>query len=203
MRLSRAVASLSLIALALLAGCQTQRRGAAVQPTLISVNGFYKHPASGMAFPVKVGEFDRDQLLQYSRDGRSIAGRFSIKGATSAITAMVYIFPASGGASGERCNAQLQDATANFAQSLPRMSRLAVEPFGFTENGRAHRGTRALFGYEEGLGSGDVRPGSAEIVMFCDAAGPWQLEYRFTYPRDMNAKPLIDDFMQNLPWTFG
>src|SRR5258708_9534920 len=86
----------SIPTLVVLAGCQNQRsatfstRGPA---TAIAVTGDYRHELSGMAFPTQVAEFERKRLLQYDPAGRSVSAVYAIDGATTHITAPVFVFP--------------------------------------------------------------------------------------------------------------
>src|SRR5260221_14529153 len=111
--------------LVVLVGCQNQRsatfstRGPA---TVITVTGDYRHELSGMEFPTKVAEFERRRMLQYDRAGRSVSAVYAIDGATTNITATVFVFPARAGR-GDRCRGQLESASADLVRVHPAARR--------------------------------------------------------------------------------
>ncbi len=204
---SRAItASLVLIALAL-AGCQRAgpRPAASVyaRAQQINITGTYHHPASGMDFPPAVGEFKRTSLVRYEEAGRNVSARYEIDSGVSRIVAVVYVYPAvpvAGSMRDERCASQLDAAGADLGRSHAGLHRVNNGEVTLDQEGGVHRGRRADFEYEEKL-SLDTLPAVAQIYLFCRASDAWQLEYRFTRPRELNAAPIIDDFMHRLPWT--
>jgi hypothetical protein len=198
----------ALAVLALLAGCQPARAPVMLaQPKVIVVNGNgpYRHAASGMEFPPGIGEFNRTLLLQYDTGGRNISARYQIDGATMKIEASVYVYPAppvSGSMRTERCTSQLDAASNDLAKDHPSLRRIGDDTITLDVGGAAHAGQRASFTWEQPLPT-ERLPAAAQIYLFCRAAESWQVEYRFTYPRELGAAPIIDDFMRRLPWTLN
>jgi hypothetical protein len=206
---SRVVVAVALAGLALLAGCQGFRRGSrlppAEPPQVISVSGPYRHPASGMEFPVEVGEFKRAQLLQYDKAGRNISARYDIDGAATKITAQIYVYPAKEGSTSQRaelCRSQLDAAASDFARPHPDARRTALDETATEQGSRRYQGLHARYEYDERLGA-DRMPWATQIYLFCSANDQWQIEYRFAAPRELTIAPIIDDFMHRLPWTLS
>jgi hypothetical protein len=206
---SRVVVAVALAGLALLAGCQNFRRGSRLPPAnppqVINVSGPYRHPASGMAFPVEVGEFKRALLLQYDKAGQNISARYDIDGAATKITAQIYVYPAKAGSAsqrGELCRSQLDAAASDFARPHPDARRTALDDAAIEQGSRTFQGLHARYEYAERLGP-DQMPWAAQIYLFCTASDQWQIEYRFAAPRELVVGPIIDDFMHHLPWTIG
>jgi len=200
MRAGRGVGYIVLASLCLLAGCQHPRSGATpAGPQSFSAVGPYRHPASGMEFPTAIGEFNRVALTQYDTAGRVVSARYDIDGATSKITATVYVYPVYGSSAG-RCQRLLDEAAAAVVAAHPGARPAGVDDMTLDQEGRRHAGRHAVFLYDEPLET-ETRPATAQLYLFCDAAGPWQLEYRFTHPRELTVAPIIDDFLHRLPWT--
>jgi hypothetical protein len=198
------VVALALIALGMLAGCQRPPRATVSiyqqEPRRLNVTGAYRHTASGMEFPPSIGEFNRLLLVQYDRTGRSISARYAIDGATSRIEATIYVYPAQSEGRVERCRTQLEAASTDLVREHPGARRTTVDDVTLEPGGAPHSGRHAAFEYDESLGR-ETRAAAAELYLFCNAADAWQVEYRFTHPRELNAAPIIDDFMRRLPWT--
>jgi hypothetical protein len=203
------IAVACLVVAALIAGCQQRaRQGPSIyqQAQRISAAGPYRHAPSGMEFPTAVGEFKRVLLVQYDRAGRSIGARYEIEGATSKIEATIYIFPtaSTGSTRVDLCGRQLEAASSDVVREHRGASRTGIEEVTFDQDGITHRGQRATFTYDEALAgsaTNETRPSVAFLYLFCRAAESWQVEYRFSHPSELNAAPLIDDFMKHLPWT--
>jgi hypothetical protein len=205
MRAVRVAGYLVVASLCLLAGCQRQRTQATPagpQPLNVSTTALYRHPASGMEFPTKIDEFARVALVRYDKAGQIVSGRYDIDGATSKIIATVFVYPVHGSASAraERCQRLLTEASADLVAGHPGARPTGTDDVTLDQEGRTHAGRHATFFYDEPI-ENDTRPATAQLYLFCDAAGPWQLEYRFTHPRELNVAPIIDDFMRRLTWT--
>jgi hypothetical protein len=205
MRTVRVAAYLVVASLCLLAGCQRPRAPATAagpETLKISATALYRHPASGMEFPTAVDEFARVAVVQYDKAGQIVSARYDIDGATSKIIATVFVYPVHGSASArpERCQRLLNEASADLVAAHPGARPTGTGDMTLDQEGRAHAGRHATFAYDEPI-ENDTRPATAELYLFCDASGPWQLEYRFTHPRELVVAPIIDDFMRRLPWT--
>jgi hypothetical protein len=155
-----------------------------------------------MEFPTSVDEFSRVALMQYDQAGRIISARYDIDGATSKITATVYVYPIYGSAlaRADRCQRLLDQASVALVAAHPGAQPTGTDNAALDQQGRTHAGRHATFFYDERI-ENDTTPATAQLYLFCDAAGPWQMEYRFTHPRELNVTPIIDDFMRRLPWT--
>jgi hypothetical protein len=206
----RRVAAGALAGLVLLTGCQNfgfRRSGRlppANPPQTIAITGNYRHPASGMEFPTEVGEFKRTLLLQYDKAGQSISARYEIDGAATKLAAEVYVYPAKQGSTSQRaelCRSQLDAAASDLARNHHEAYRTTLDDVALEQDGATYHGLHGRYEYNERLGT-DTMPWAAEIELFCTATDQWQIEYRFTHPRELTIAPIADDFMRRLTWTF-
>jgi len=203
MRAVRVAGYLVVASLCLLAGCQRLRTPPApAGPQPLAITGPYRHPGSGMEFPTAVDAFERVALVQYDKAGQIVSARYDIDGATSKIIATVFVYPVHGSAStrAERCQRLLNEASADLVAAHPGARPTGTDDITLDQEGRAHAGRHATFFYDEPI-ENDTRPATAQLYLFCDASGPWQIEYRFTHPRELAVAPIIDDFMHRLAWT--
>jgi len=197
---------LVLLGLGLLAGCQGgffNRPAPEARPEIIQAAGAWTHPQSGMTFPVEVGEFKRTLLLRYDKAGQNVSATYEIDGAVSKLAVSVYVYPAppvTGSMRQERCGSQLDAATFDLAKQHPGLRRTGIDEVAIAQDGAEHRGVRARFIYDQPLVQ-DALPSAAEIDLFCRATDSWQIEYRFTRPRELDADPILADFMRRLTWT--
>jgi hypothetical protein len=201
------IVAVALLAIGVLEGCQAQRPGATffvrTQSKPIAATGSYRHEQSGMEFPTAVGEFTRVRLLQYDSTGRTVSGTYVIDGAASRVTATVYVYPArdvSRQGRGDQCRGQLDSAQADLQKAYPGARFDGGNDASLTQSGKTHTGRRSTFAYEEAIQSGRW-PSTAEIYLFCYVGDQWQIEYRFTHPRELNAAPILEDFMARFIWT--
>jgi hypothetical protein len=204
MRAARVAGYVVLASLCVLAGCQRPRTTATTraEPQPLNETGPYRHPASGMEFPTKIDEFNRVALAQYDAAGHIVSARYEIDGATSKITATVFVYPiyGSAGTRAERCQRLLNEASAAVVAAHPGAQPTATDDMTLDQEGRTHTGRHAVFFFDEPI-ENDTRPATAQLYVFCDASGPWQLEYRFTHPRELTVAPIIADFLNRLTWT--
>jgi len=205
MRSARIAVGLAVASLLLLAGCQRGRAPAApAGPQTLAAVGPFRHAASGMDFPTDVGEFNRAALVQYDKAGRIVSARYEIDGAASKFVATVYVYPVTGSplARAQRCQRLFDEASGELVRADPGAYSTGTDEVSLDQEGSAHAGRHATFLYDE-ITNGDRTPAAAQLYLFCDAAGPWQLEYRFTYPRELTVAPIIADFMRRLTWTLN
>jgi hypothetical protein len=196
-----------LLATGVLGSCQNQRSGATFyvrpQGQALNVNGPYRHELSGMEFPTALGEFTRVRLLQYDRAGRTVSGTYVIDGAASRLTATVFIYPArdvAKQAQGEQCRGQFDSAQADLQKTYPGARFDGGGDATLTQAGQTRTGRKSQFAYDEKIPSGSW-PSTAEVYLFCYIADQWQIEYRFTHPRELDAQGIIDDFMARMIQT--
>ncbi len=198
---------LVLLGLGLLAGCHAGGRTSAPQQgqsQFIKVAGPYRHAPSGMEFPTSVGEFERTAILQHDKAGLSVSARYEIDGATSKIVATVFVYPersarrprAPSCASGSSTARPTMSSASIAAPARPRTD----ETSSLDQGGVGHHGRHMAFLYEEPA-AGEGLPRAAQLYLFCNASDRWQMKYVVTYPRELAAAPIIDDFMRRLSWT--
>ena len=91
-------------------------------------------------------------------------------------------------------------AAGDLGRTHAGLRRIGTDEVTLERDGIVHHARRATFEYEEKVPL-DALPSVAEIYLFCRATDAWQVEYRFTRPRELNAAPIIETFLHELPWT--
>jgi len=200
--------------LVVLAGCESESPPAYFrQPETIAAEGGYVHPASGMTFPVAVGEFRRVNLIRYDAAGSDVIAGYNSVEPTSGVAATVYVYPASSlgridakqdlaPARAALCGNEFQGRKAEIFRYHRGVHVVDEKDVPITFAGTSMTGRMAAFAYEDVFG-GRLQPLQSEIYIFCYVGEAWTLAYRFTAPRDFDASRAIAAFMLNLPWTIS
>jgi hypothetical protein len=190
---------------------------AAAQEQVALPNGPYVQAASGMAFPLQAGPFQRlETATRYSPDGadESVGYRWTRKAGT--VHATVYVYPslslanagvARGGidaARRELCNAQFAGVEHELQTVHPTATVLENGAATITQAGAAYAGRKLVFVVSGPSAFGkDHAPLRSEAYLFCYVGGRWSVKYRFTYPAALDAQHGIEDFMRDLVWTIA
>ena len=176
--------------------------------------GPYTQQPSGMVFPVSVGDFQRVEIIRYSKDGTDESGGYNYVKPMNEIVATVYVFPSlrviSFGspanviaqARDTECRKQFKGVEQEVTTAHPDATLLGDGPVTLVQQGRSYSGYKASYDltHPRAFGRTNVAARS-EAYVFCYAGGKWTVEYRIDYPRQSDAAPLIAGFMRDLTWT--
>jgi hypothetical protein len=155
--------------------------GQASDPRDITPEGEYAHAPSGLRFPLRVGEFQREKVLQYDAVGNDVSVGYNLEIPSSLMAATVYMYPLTARSFDDEL-ASVQRAHASFALTARRELVL--------ERGGEKQGCQlAEFSYEE-VFAHQFGPVSS-CLLVCDR-DPWRIKWRFTY-RSSSEKALTDD----------
>lgn len=201
-RLRMAVAALLLLGLA--------PTGASAQsgPGPIDVKGVYVNPASGMTFPPTVGEFTRSSLDRFDRDERDVGASYNLLSGPSGIVATVYVYPtplpppgaSSAEARAEACRNELERRKQEIYSYRTGAALIAERDTSLPQGDKTYPGKLAIFEFEAAF-RGQSQMLHSELYIFCDVAGSWAFEYRFTAPKTFDYAGPVAAFMRELPWT--
>ncbi|MGD0145032.1 MAG: hypothetical protein ABSC92_17910 [Rhizomicrobium sp.] len=177
-------------------------------------DGPYTQAATGMTYPISVGDFQRLSIIRYKSDGTDESVGYNQSTPGSEIVATVYMFPSPSltsifspqsvvdDARNSLCNSQFhavqQEIVSAHPDSVLKSEGAAILTQGsavYTGHQASYILTHATFlGRMKGLARSDV-------YLFCYAGGKWSVEYRIDYPVDFDASIAIANFMRDLTWT--
>ncbi len=188
------------------------------EPEIIRAQGAYKHPFTALVFPIEAGAFKRTVIVQYDKDGMDMSANYEAETPRGEIVASVYIYPVTSIVPDARpqdledqqlCRV-IYDNTVNEAQSAfvnPRLRDIKDTTVHFT-------GYQAIFDAEAWIPRPDFTSPNgvltSELYINCQqvksrADGSmeidrrWLVKYRITYPHEVDARSLIDEWMAAVP----
>jgi hypothetical protein len=205
-----------LIALALLSlvSCKSPQGTYLAQPEAMQAEGFYLHPASGMAFPLAVGSFQRVNLTRYDAEGLDVSAGYNLLTAGAGIAATVYVYPSPplvsigspndvvASARATLCKNEFEARKREIVVAHPGAKLVRESDAPLPQGGPPNPGKMAAFDYEE-VFAGQQQPLHSELYVFCYIGGKWTVKYRFTSPKSFDATDAISDFMARLRWTIS
>lgn len=177
-------------------------------PGPIEVPDVYVNAASGMTFPLAVGEFKRSGLFRFDRDERDVSAGYNLLTETSGIVATVYVYPApplrAGGRTAEArakaCQGELDRRKQEIYSYRPGAVLISEKDVTLPQGGKVYPGKLATFEFEAPF-RGERQALHSELYVFCYVAESWAFEYRFTAPKTFDYAGPIAAFMRALPWT--
>jgi hypothetical protein len=175
----------------------------------------YVQAASGMAFPVTLGRFERiNSVTRYSPDGSDESVGYQWETKVGTVSATVYVYPSptlssASAANGsvdqarrELCDAQFAGILREIATVHPTATLIEDEPTTLQQRGVRFPGRKLAFTISSPSAFGKSHaPLRSEASLFCYVGGRWTVKYRFTYPAAVRAGRAIATFMRDLTWT--
>ncbi len=181
-------------------------------PEVIQRKEVYTHTASGMKFPVRVGEFQRVTLFRYDLQERDVSAGYNLITSLCAIAATIYVYPppssvSTGSPPGTLANTRATLSEAEFKtrkqeilNSHPGARLLQEENIKLLQGAKTYSGRMATFEFE-GIFGGQDNALLSNLYLFCYVEGEWIIKYRFTYPKNVDASKEIEGFMKSLKWS--
>lgn len=200
-----------LMSLPLLA-CPTMRPTYLAQPEVIKAEGLYIHTASGMAFPSKVGNFQRGAVRRYDAEGLDVSAGYDLITPSGAVAATVYVYPAPSLVSIGSPPEVVASARARLSQNefeTRKQEILHVHPgarliqereVSMPWGSMTYSGRMATFEFEDFF-AGQRQVLRSHVYLFSYVGEKWTIKYRFTHPKSFDATKEIEGFMQSLSWT--
>ena len=167
--------------------------------------GTIPHEAAATAFPERVGEFRRINVVQYDAGGLDISAGYDLVWPGGSLTLTVYVYPASqpgGGRDDVRnCRAEFESNTREIF-AAPQYRDLRQGPTG---RAPAVRGVdpelshRAEYTFEANFRGRSQRLAS-EYDLYCFVGGRWLVKYRATAPVGFPVSEAVEAFIRSGPW---
>jgi hypothetical protein len=170
-------------------------------PAPIRVTGTYGHPASGLPFPERVGEFQRTEVNQFDREGLNIGVGYNHEESGALVAFTVYVRPPMVLENGEVPSLGRQFAIERDAirQYHPNASEVWSQDIAISAADRSLPGYAAEFHYNDlfNFAQRDV----VSFIYLFDRDG-WIIKYRITYREDQesSAERVFANFLKVTPW---
>ena len=190
---------------------------AAAQDIQFAPGAPYVHAASGMVFPVQVGDFLRGRGYRYAADGSDESVAYHLGRIGGEITATVYVSPspalqmgpdadplALSAAQGLLCSSQFNTMRQEIDAAYHDEMLLSEGEADMYYARAVSRGFTASYTFTAGSfwGRRNVSVRS-DAYLFCYVGGRWSVKYRFMYPAETDASADIAAFTRALRWTIG
>jgi hypothetical protein len=177
-------------------------------------DGPYTQAATGMTYPVSVGDFQRVSIIRYKSDGTDESAGYNQSTPAGGIVATVYVFPSPSltsifspqsvidDARNYLCNSQFHTVQREIVSAHPDAVLKSERAATLTQGSAAYTGHQASYtlAHAAFLGNPQILVHS-DVYLFCYAGGKWSVEYRIDYPADFDASIPIANFMRDLTWT--
>ena len=203
MKLSALTCILSL----LLCGCPSPKQSL---DSPVPQNG-QSHVASGIIFPQRVDNMQRTRITRYDKAGDDVSAGYDSTDRLLRLFATVYVYPSPPLTSiGSPQNVIDQARTKLSEQEFERCKLEIVNnnsgaklieqrEVTHLESTQAYKGKLAIYEYNYSFGGPPV-PVRSYLYLFCYVDGKWAIKYRFTHPKDVDALPTIEAFLQSFKW---
>jgi len=186
---------------------------AAAQPRDIGRPGTVAHRAAGAHFPERIGELERQNVVQYDEAGTNISAMYELHRGGDHLRLSVYVYPAAAVAAAPGSGQAADVERANWCRTELDMVGQVIENqpqyrgARRIEDGAApavegvdralslrtiHSFTSAFFGPEQELRS--------STDLYCYVGGQWQVKYRATFTPGFDATEAIEQFIRSGPW---
>jgi hypothetical protein len=176
-----------------------------------TLQGDTQHIASGQIFPNLVAGFLRVSTRAYDPTGRDVSVGYKYTVMHTPIVATIYVFPAPPAILDGTSNDIAAATRAEFARQEqgvaalhPGSVLLREDPVSMHANEQSINGLHATYNFIDSFdgsfaGNAPVpRLLKSDLFVYCCVGSAWALQYRFTYPREVDAKPAINRFMHAL-----
>ncbi len=171
-------------------------------PEQIISHSTYTQAATGVSLPIHFEHFNRVFIKKYDAQATHIIVGYNHKKKPIALT--LYIYPAPQVTSFGSPQAVIDEAKENlfyteFEKNLDAIKKYhkdcditVKEPYHFRQKGIEHKGLHAEILYFE-VFEGSFQNLISHLYLF--QSGDFLYKYRITYPKTMNAKKEIEDFI--------
>lgn len=184
------------------------------KPETVNAQGAYKHLFTDLVFPTEAGAFKRTVIVQYDKDGMDMSANYETETQRGKIVASVYIYPVTSivpdarpqSVEDQQLCRDIYDNTVKEAQS----SFVNPWPRGLESATGSLTNYRAIFDADSWIPRPDFTSHdgvlTSELYLNCEqvkshADGSmkidrrWLVKYRITYPHEIDARSLIDDWI--------
>ncbi|HVU16425.1 MAG TPA: hypothetical protein VHD32_05850 [Candidatus Didemnitutus sp.] len=168
------------------------------------------HPASGMRFPERVADFQRENFSQTGRKGLNFQCDYRLSGPGALVLATVTMYPApSATGATEGIIHEARPGLAESEYQLEVKQILAGHPntvvsdekeFALAQGMQKHVGRMAEFQYSDTI-EGRFQPVVSRLYLFNNVDEKWAVRFRITFPKGATADRVISEFLSSLHWS--
>ena len=153
------------------------------------------HTPSSVAFPAKIGLFDRIDTHVYGSNGRDVSARYHLD---AFIICDVYVYPV--GTYAPDLSGEFRVQQQAIREDNKNVKLVAETTIQTTQSGRTITGRKATYDLVRGLFGEPPHKCGSVLVIFRD--GEWFVAYRFSYPaeRAAIATKHVADFLEHWHW---
>ncbi len=194
--------------------CVWATDGIAQQATELHPAGTYTQIASGMTFPVAVGEFQRVSVLRFVDDGSNESANYNLGVPPNGIAATVYVSPSLEVTSIGSPRSVIEQARATLCSryfgavqyaitfNRPGAALLSEGRTTLTQGDTSHSGYMATYSLKGVNVLGNTGEARSQLHVFCYLGGEWTVKFRFTYPVEFEGgEEMVAAFMRDLKLT--
>lgn len=178
--------------LLLLAGCverESPTGSFRPEPVRVGKGEVYVHQGSRFAFPERVKEFERGEVVRYDAEANNVG--IGYNDARNGIALTAYVYPANT-ARRESLEAHFVVCKAQVYQSHRSVLSLSESPIQLSPGGVEHKGYWATFEFEQEFGQRKQQVGS-ELYVF--KSEDWFVKLRSTFP--VGQRPIAERVVEN------
>lgn len=168
------------------------------------------HPASGMRFPERVAEFQRESFKQSGDKGLNFKCDYRLSGPGALVLATVTLYPApSATGATEGVIHEARPGLADSEYQLEVKQILASHPntvvaeekeFALAQGVQRHLGRYVEFQYSDTI-EGRFQPVVSRLYLFNNVDEKWAVRFRITFPKGATAEKVISEFLSALHWS--
>jgi hypothetical protein len=204
--------SLSSAIVVLLAGCPSVPPIPGGPATREIANGVVEHSASGMQFPLTCGGFTRAGIRQYDAGGLDVSAAYNLMSPRTPITVTAYVFPSPALRSIGSPKSVVDEARETLARGeFQRCKNEIMQAHSGAQlasesdipalaTGLDQPGYFAKFAYTE-IFAGRAGPVESLLYVYCCVGSVWTIEYRITYPAEVDPGAAVNRFLQEFRST--
>jgi hypothetical protein len=155
------------------------------------------HAATGVAFPARVGEFERLRVVEYTDDGRDASAGYRLERGGKWVSVTFYIYPVIPTMNCQQTFADVKAQIANYKGATVVREGLDPAPAG--------RGAPVAHYVRYQVPAGAMRQDlpavRSDAYLFCAPGDRWLVKYRATGSPDFDFGNDIDTLMHAIAWT--
>jgi hypothetical protein len=188
---------LSIASLCILIACVTTDPHRGTRANLPSRTETYTNAPSQFRFPLRIGEFEREQVKQYDQQGQDVGVGYNHLGLGVAVTVFAYPIPSR--SPDNTLDGHFSTCKAQVLRGHSGAQLVSAEAAQFSPGGVQRSGQHAAFTYTEIFAH---RRQAVHSELFLFTHGQRFIKYRATYPvgQQAAAEPAIRAFIEELAW---
>jgi hypothetical protein len=168
-------------------------------PRLIEIpaTASYTNAASHFQFPPQIGDFTREQIHQFDREGRDIGVGYN--DARHGVSVTVFIYPVTPQAPNNDLEGHFNTCKADILRLHKEAQIVANRSEQVSAGGQKRNAKYACYAFTEVFAK-ERQPVRSELYLF--SQGKWFIKVRATYPVGLQtvAEPALETFVRDWAW---